>query len=84
MGTLILTEDGGMVDARITVGNTGLLRNQGHLRANRWSSIDSPILFALTEGPVMSMFQTPVMLSGGNRTAWPIRNRRQLDTSGIR
>ena len=48
---LILTEDGGMVDARITVGNTGVLRRQGHVRANRWSSKDTPILFALDGGP---------------------------------
>ena len=48
---VILTEDGGLVDARITVANTGLLRNQGHLRANRWSATDSPILFALDGGP---------------------------------
>jgi hypothetical protein len=48
---LILTEDGGLVDAQITVGNTGILRKQGHLRANRWSAIDSPILFSLDGGP---------------------------------
>ena len=48
---LILTEDGGLVDTRITVGNTGLFRNQGHLRANRWSATDSPIIFSLDGGP---------------------------------
>ena len=48
---LILTEDGGLVDARVGVGNTGILRRQGHLRANRWSALDSPILFALDGGP---------------------------------
>ena len=48
---LILTEDGGMVDARISVGNTGILRRQGHLRANRWAAKDTPILFSLDGGP---------------------------------
>jgi hypothetical protein len=48
---LILTEDGGLVDARVGVGNTGILRRQGHLRANRWSAVDSPILFGLDGGP---------------------------------
>jgi len=49
---IALAEDGGLVDARISVGNTGLLRGQGHLRADRWSADEVPIQFSQDVAPV--------------------------------
>ena len=48
---LVLTEDGSLIEGRVTVGNTGMLRGQGHFRANRWNSETTPILFAMDGGP---------------------------------
>lgn len=42
---LILTSRGQIVDARVTVGNTGLLRGQGHVRLNRWMEDGAPIVY---------------------------------------
>ena len=42
---LILTSRGQIVDARVTVGNTGLLRGQGHVRLNRWMEEGAPIVY---------------------------------------
>lgn len=49
---LVLTRDGGVVDARVTVGNSGLLRAQGHLRADRWNEEELPILYGRDVAPV--------------------------------
>jgi len=49
---LALGHDGDLVDARITVGNTGLLRGQAHLRAERWSLDEAPIIYARDIAPV--------------------------------
>ncbi len=48
---LVLTEDGGLIDGRATVSNTGVLRGQGHLRVNRWTKEGTPIFFAMDGGP---------------------------------
>jgi len=48
---LVLTVDGGLIDGRASIGNTGLFRGQGHLRIDRWSAHESPILFGLDGGP---------------------------------
>jgi hypothetical protein len=48
---LVLTEDGSLIEGRVSVGNTGMMRGQGHFRANRWNSGTTPILFAMDGGP---------------------------------
>jgi hypothetical protein len=48
---LVLTEDGGLIDGRATVSNTGVLRGQGHLRVNRWTQGGTPIFFSMDGGP---------------------------------
>jgi hypothetical protein len=48
---LILTEDGGLIDGRVSTGNTGMVRGEGQFRANRWFSHASPILFGMDGGP---------------------------------
>ncbi len=48
---LISTQDGGMIDGRATVGNTGLLRGQGRLSLDRWSPNETPILYGIHGGP---------------------------------
>jgi hypothetical protein len=48
---LALPEDGGALDVRATVGNTGLLRGQGHLRVDRWFSAQTPIPFGRDVAP---------------------------------
>ncbi|MCK6505347.1 hypothetical protein L6R53_18425 [Myxococcota bacterium] len=48
---LVITRDGGLVDARVTVSNTGLLRAQGHLQADRWSEDALPILYSRDAAP---------------------------------
>jgi hypothetical protein len=48
---LIATQDGGVVDVHAAVGNTGLLRGQGHLNLDRWSRSETPILYGLHGGP---------------------------------
>ncbi len=48
---LVCTDDGGLLDARITVGNTGALKGQGHVHVDRWRGEDSPINFTRTAGP---------------------------------
>jgi hypothetical protein len=45
------TDDGGLLDARVTVGNTGVLAGQGHLRLDRWRGDDSPVNFARMASP---------------------------------
>lgn len=48
---LIATQGGGLIDARATVGNTGLLRGQARLHLDRWSQTESPILYGVHGGP---------------------------------
>lgn len=48
---LVPTDDGGLLDARIAVGNTGVLAGQGHLRLDRWRGDDSPVNFARVASP---------------------------------
>jgi len=48
---IVLTEDGSLLEGRVSVGNTGMMRGQGHFRANRWSAGTTPILFAVDGGP---------------------------------
>ena len=45
------TDDGGLLDARVTVGNTGVLEGQGRVRLDRWRADDSPLNFARVAGP---------------------------------
>lgn len=49
---LVLGQDGSVIDARLSVSNTGLLRSQGHLRAERWSEDEQPIIYARDVAPV--------------------------------
>ena len=49
---LALTEDGGVLDARVVVGNTGLLRGQGRMALDRWTDGEAPILFSRTGAPL--------------------------------
>jgi len=49
---LVLGNEGDLVDARITVGNTGLLRGQAHLRTERWAPDEAPIIYARDIAPV--------------------------------
>lgn len=49
---LAVGRDGGLIDARVSVDNMGLLRAQGHVRADRWSEEDLPILYARDAAPV--------------------------------
>ncbi|MCB9778851.1 MAG: hypothetical protein H6742_09830 [Alphaproteobacteria bacterium] len=46
-----LAEDGSVIDARLTVGNTGLLRGQGHMRVDRWFEERAPVLYGRDVGP---------------------------------
>lgn len=49
---LIALLDGtSVLDARMTVGNTGLLRGQGRLRFELWEPHMAPILFSKHDGP---------------------------------
>ena len=48
---LVFTDSGGIVDARVTVGNTGLLRGQGHLRFDHWPEDESPVLLSRDAAP---------------------------------
>jgi len=48
---LVPARDGSLVDARIVVSNTGLLRGQGHLRFERWTADEAPIIFARDAHP---------------------------------
>lgn len=48
---LVCMDDGGLLDARVAVGNTGVLKGQGHLRLDRWRADDAPINFARTSAP---------------------------------
>lgn len=47
----VLAEDGSLIEGRVSVGNTGMLRGQGHFRANRWAAGTTPIMFAMDGGP---------------------------------
>ncbi len=47
----VLTEDGSLIEGRVSVGNTGLYRGQGHFKASRWMPGTTPILFAMDGGP---------------------------------
>lgn len=44
-------EQGGVLDARVWVGNTDLLRGEGHLRFDRWLEDESPLLSGLDAPP---------------------------------
>lgn len=44
-------EDGSIVDARVSVANTGLLRGQGHLRLERWSPRETAIVTGVDAPP---------------------------------
>ena len=46
-----LTSRGHVVDGRVTVGNTGVLRGQGHLRLDRWMESGAPIRYHRTSAP---------------------------------
>ena len=46
-----LLDGQGVLDARITVGNTGTLRGQGRLRVDRWSPEEVPIQFSQLSSP---------------------------------
>ena len=59
---IVLTGGGQVVDARMTVGNTGLLRGQGHLRLDRWAEGTSPIHHHRRAAP-------------GETGVWPERER---------
>jgi hypothetical protein len=48
---LVLAEDGSLIEGHVSVGNTGMMRGQGHFRANRWNAETTPILFAMDGGP---------------------------------
>ncbi len=48
---LISTQNGGLVDGRAAVGNTGLLRGQGRLHLDSWSPAESPMLYGIYGGP---------------------------------
>ena len=45
------TDDGGLLDARVTVGNTGVLSGQGRVRMDRWRGEDSPVNFSRVAAP---------------------------------
>jgi hypothetical protein len=49
---LVVARDGSIVDANLSVSNTGLLRAQGHLRAARWSEGEAPIRYGRDVAPV--------------------------------
>lgn len=44
-------DDGGVLDARLSVGNTDLLRGEGHLRLDRWEMHQSPLLAGIDAPP---------------------------------
>jgi hypothetical protein len=48
------TDDGGLLDARVSIGNTGVLAGQGHLRLDRWRGDDSPVNFSRVAAPEAS------------------------------
>lgn len=48
----VIARDGSLVDANLSVSNTGLLRAQGHLRAARWSEGEAPIRYGRDVAPV--------------------------------
>jgi hypothetical protein len=41
----------GVLDSRVTIGNTGILRGQGRLRVDRWSATEDPISFSQHAAP---------------------------------
>lgn len=48
---LAVLEEGGVLDARVWVGNTDLLRGEGHARFDRWVNGETPMLAALDAPP---------------------------------
>lgn len=51
---LACTDDGGLLDARVSISNTGVLAGQGHVRLDRWRGDDSPVNFARVAAPDQS------------------------------
>ncbi len=51
MELLAVLDGQGVLDARITVGNTGTLRGQARMRIDRWSAEGDPILFSQHGAP---------------------------------
>lgn len=49
---LVIARDGSLVDANLSVSNTGLLRAQGHLRAARWNEGEAPIRYGRDVAPI--------------------------------
>lgn len=48
---LVATEDGGLIDARGTVGNSGMRRGEGQIHIDRWSTNETPIFYSVGNGP---------------------------------
>ncbi len=48
---ILITGKGQIVDARVAVGNTGLLKGQGHLRFDRWVEGGAAINFGTRSAP---------------------------------
>jgi hypothetical protein len=48
---LVCTSNGGLIDARLVVGNTGVVAGQGRLHLDRWRAGESPVNFARMAGP---------------------------------
>ena len=51
MEFLAVLDGQGILDARITTGNTGFLRGQTRMRVDRWSAEGDPILFSQHAAP---------------------------------
>lgn len=68
---LAALEDGTTLDLRAAVSNTGLLRGQGHMRLDRWSPREGPIIAALDAPPgVVSMALDRSGLRLGDAGVW--------------
>lgn len=48
---VILTDQNRLIDARVTVGNTGVLKGQGHVQVDRWAPGEAPIQYGRTTAP---------------------------------
>ncbi len=48
---LIATEDGGIIDAHASIGNSGMMRGEGRVHIDWWASGETPILYTIEGGP---------------------------------
>ncbi len=80
-----ITGEGAVIDARVTVGNTGLLRGQGRVEVDQWPRAGEPIRYARWSAPSATvraangrtiMLDTDLLRGAGDRVEqWHLRAR---------